>query len=414
MRVILASNVRALASLSSTDEARDVRVVRTALRIVTDVERRGDAALAYWANRLDGVRPPFEIPRRAWHAGWAATPRAVRDAIRLAVRHLSSVARRELPRGFSRAVRPGLRIEARVTPLGRVGCYVPGGRHPLPSTLLMTVVPAREAGVADIVVACPRPTPEVLCAALEAGAGTVLQIGGPQAIAALAYGTASIARVDKIVGPGGAWVAAAKTIVSASCAIDMHAGPSEVVIYADRGGTARADWIAADLVAQAEHDPAARAIFVTTRPDLARAVRGAALRQAPPRGTAARSLRRHGAVVLARSRAEALAVVNRLAPEHVACDTAEDARAITTAGTVFVGRWTAPALGDYVTGSNHVLPTGRAARARGGLSAADFVRVSTVQTMTRRALAAVGPAAVALARAEGLDAHAASVERRLR
>jgi histidinol dehydrogenase len=250
----------------------------------------------------------------------------------------------------------------------------------------------------------------VLAAALEAGVQSVYAIGGAQAIAALAYGTKTITRVDKIVGPGNAWVAAAKALVSADCAIDFQAGPSEIVVMSDEGPAA---WIAADLVAQAEHDPSARAIFVTTRPSLARAVVAAVERCAPAAGPARIALRRNGAVVLARTRREAVAVVNRLAPEHLVCDRPADVDRFTAAGTIFVGRWSAQALGDYCTGSNHVLPTGGAARFRGGLTAADFVRVFSVQTITRRGIRTIGPAAVTLAEAEGLSAHAESIRTRL-
>jgi histidinol dehydrogenase len=301
-------------------------------------------------------------------------------------------------------------IEQRVQPLARVGCYVPGGRYPLPSTLIMTVVPARTAGVKDIVVACPRPSPAVLCAALEAGATTVLRMGGAQAIAALAYGTATIARVDKIVGPGNAWVAAAKALVSSDCAVDAHAGPSEIVVLADTGDPSI---VAADLVAQAEHDPDARAILVTTDAAFARAVVRSALTQARDLPVARAALARNGAAIVARDVAEAVAIVNRIAPEHLVCRRARDARRVTTAGTIFVGRWSAQAMGDYCTGSNHVLPTGGTARARGGLSAADFVRVYSVQTLTHSGLAALAPAAIALAEEEGLTAHASSIRARL-
>jgi len=250
----------------------------------------------------------------------------------------------------------------------------------------------------------------VLCAALEAGASRVLRAGGAQAIAALAYGTRSIARVDKITGPGNAWVAAAKTLVSRDCAIDFQAGPSEIVICSDEGN---ADWIAADLIAQAEHDPDARAILVTTKRALAREVGAALAAQMPASGPTRRALRRHGAVVVAASRDAATRLVNRIAPEHLVCDRAADAARFNTAGTIFVGRWSAQASGDYVTGSNHVLPTGGAGRFRGGLSTADFVRTFTVQTLTRRGLRAIATPAIALARAEGLTAHAGSIGIRL-
>jgi histidinol dehydrogenase len=274
----------------------------------------------------------------------------------------------------------------------------------------MTAIPARVAGVRDVVVCCPNPTPAVMAAARVAGVTRVHRIGGAQAIAAMAYGTKSMARVDKIVGPGGVWVAAAKALIARDCAIDMHAGPSEIVVYSNQG---RADWIAADLIAQAEHDPAARAIFVTTRRALAVAVRHAVAIQLPGCESARLALARNGGIVIAPTRARAVDVVNRIAPEHLVCDAGEDVDAFQAAGTVFVGDWSAQAAGDYCTGSNHVLPTGGAARARGGLSAADFVRVFTVQTLTRRGIRAIGPAAIAFAKAEGLHAHAASIRMRL-
>jgi histidinol dehydrogenase len=307
-------------------------------------------------------------------------------------------------------VSPGLRIEQRVQPLARVGCYVPGGRYPLPSTLLMTVVPARMAGVPEIVVTCPNPAPVVMAAALEAGASDLFAIGGAQAIAALAYGTRGIARVDKIVGPGNAWVAAAKALIARDCGIDFFAGPSEIVIVADGG---RADWIAADLVAQAEHDPDARAVLITSSKRLANAVRTAAESQAAGNPTAQASLKARGGIVVTRSLAQSIDIATAMAPEHLVVDTAAVAARIPTAGATFVGPWSAQAAGDYATGSNHVLPTSGAARFRGGLSAADFVRVSSVQTLTRAGLRALAPTAIALADAEGLAAHAASIRIRV-
>lgn len=412
MRILLAKDVRAIAALTARDKARDPRVVRTVTRIVRDVRKDGDAAVAAWERRVGGhmAAPPFVVDEREQRAGWDATSPAVRRAIRAAIRNIRRVAKRQVPRPFSVTVQPGVRIEQRVQPLRRVGCYVPGGRYPLPSTLLMTVVPARAAGVKEVIVACPNPAPAVLCAAVEAGASRVLRIGGAQAVAALAYGTAAIPRVDKIVGPGNAWVAAAKGLVSADCGIDFHAGPSEIVVCSDKG---RADWIAADLIAQAEHDTAARAIFVTTDPRLARQVAAEVARLVPADGPAGAALDDNGAIVVAASRRGAIDLVNRLAPEHLVCDGPEDVPAFGTAGTIFVGRWSAQAAGDYCTGSNHVLPTGGAGRFRGGLSSADFVRVFTVQTLTARGLRAIAPSVTALAAAEGLTAHAESVRIRL-
>jgi len=399
----------AIDRLLARDAARDPRVARQAARIVADVRAGGDRALLEWRARLDGDRSPLVVDADAVERGWRLTPPAIRRAIRLAARHIRRVAEAQRPRGFVVTPAPGIRIEQRIAALGRVGCYVPGGRFPLPSTLLMTAIPARVAGVRDIVAACPNPTTVVLCAAREAGVTRVLKMGGAQAIAALAYGTATVPRVDKIVGPGNAWVAAAKALVAPDCAIDLHAGPSEIAIYSDR---MPAGWIAADLIAQAEHDPDARAMFVTTRPALARAVAAQLRDGMPETGPAAAALARHGAVMLVRSRDEATALMNRIAPEHAVCDTDAIARRLTAAGTIFVGRWSAQAAGDYATGSNHVLPTGGVARFRGGLGTADFVRSYTVQTLSRRGIRAIGEAAAALADAEGLVAHGVSIRRR--
>jgi histidinol dehydrogenase len=424
MRIVETTDREAIRQLASRDQARDPVVEEQAAQIVDDVRARGDAALREWTARLDerigapgrgtGGRERESVVAPIAPAvlkrGWAQTPPPVRRALRLAVRQIERVAERQTPRPFRLTPTPGVVIEQHVQPLGRVGCYVPGGRYPLPSTLLMTVVPARAAGVRSTIVVCPRPAPVVLAAALEAGATSVFAIGGAQAIAALAYGTESIPRVEKIVGPGNAWVTAAKAYVSRDCPIDLHAGPSEIVVYANRGPAA---WIAADLIAQAEHDPAARALFVTTSRDLAIEVAGEVQRQMPAAGPASESIARNGAILVAATEREAIAVVNQLAPEHLVVDEEARVGAFTAAGTIFVGPWSVQAAGDYATGSNHVLPTGGAARVRGGLSAADFVRVFNVQRLTKGGIAAIGPAVVALAEAEGLTAHAASVRLRL-
>jgi len=320
------------------------------------------------------------------------------------------VAGRQVPRAWSLEPVAGVRVTQRVLPLDRVGCYVPGGRYPLPSSLLMTAIPASVAGVRDIIVVCPRPDDTIMHAAREAGVSRLFRLGGAHAIAALAYGTETIPAVDKIVGPGNAYVAAAKALVSADCAIDFHAGPSEIVIVSTSG---RAAWIAADLIAQAEHDPDARAILLTPSRQLARAVARELTKQMPAQGPAANAMSANGGIVLTRTIGEAIMLCERMAPEHVVCDTDAVAGRITRAGTVFVGDFSAQASGDYATGSNHVLPTSGAARARGGLSAADFVRVSTVQRLSAAGIRRIGPAAVALAGAEGLSVHAASIRLRL-
>jgi histidinol dehydrogenase len=410
MHIIPSSSARAVTRLIDRRPERDRDVERQVARIVDRVRHDGDRALLRFARRFDGLRQPLEIAGSEIDEGAQTVSRDVRDAIRMAGRHIRHVARRQLPRTWSTSPVAGVTIEQRVTALDRVGCYVPGGRYPLPSTLLMTAIPAAVAGVREVIVVCPRPDATVFCAAREAGVTRMFRIGGAHAIAALAYGTATLPAVDRIVGPGNAYVAAAKSRVSADCAIDFVAGPSEIVILSTGG---RAEWIAADLIAQAEHDPDARAIFVTPVERLARSVAAAVARLTPAEGPAAAALRRSGGIILTRSLDEAIAIAQRIAPEHFVCDSDRVARAVTRAGTVFVGSHSAQAAGDYITGSNHVLPTSRGAVARGGLSAADFVRVSTVQRITAAGLRTIAPAGIALAEAEGLQAHAASLQVRL-
>ena len=259
----------------------------------------------------------------------------------------------------------GVTVEQRVVPLDRVGCYVPGGRYPLPSSLLMTAIPARVAGVREVVVCSPSVDPVVLAAALEAGVDRFFRIGGAHAVAAMAYGTKTVPRVSKIVGPGNRWVAAAKALVAQDCPIDFYAGPSEILIVADRGP---ASWIAADLIAQAEHDPDARAVFITSKAALAREVAEEVARQLPATGPAATSLWNHGGIIVTRSMDEAVDLANDAAPEHLVVDTDARAARIHNAGAVFVGAWTAQVAGDYAIGSNHTLPTAGVARVRGGLA----------------------------------------------
>jgi len=410
MRIISSTDRRAVAALLDRRPRRDAALERRVARIVADVRDGGDAALLKYARRFDGLTGAIEVSAAEMRRAAATVPPDVRRAIQTAARHIRRVAVAQLPRPRTIAPAPGIAIQQRVTPLDRVGCYVPGGRYPLPSSLLMTAIPARVAGVREVVVVCPKPDPTVMLAALEAGVTRLFRLGGAHAVAALAYGTDRIPRVDKIVGPGNAYVAAAKGLVAADCAIDFFAGPSEIVVISSEG---RARWIAADLLAQAEHDPQARAILLTPRARLAADVGREVAARMPAGGPARDALAANGGAIVTRSMNEAIELSERMAPEHVVCDSAAIARRLTRAGTVFVGPYSAQAAGDYATGSNHVLPTSGAARARGGLSAADFVKVSTVQTLTRRGLEAVAPAVISLARAEGLFAHAASIQVRL-
>ena len=398
---------RLLASSSGQDRATRVYVGA----IVSAVKTRGDKALLQYARRFDALQGALEVSPDEIEEGAARVSPSVRAAISAAARNILTVARRQRPQGWRVTTAPGVTVEQRVTALDRVGCYVPGGRYPLPSSLLMTVIPARAAGVAEIIVACPKPEPIVMAAARAAGVTRLFRMGGAHAIAALAYGTETVPRVDKIVGPGNRYVASAKAMVAADCAIDFYAGPTEILIVSDNG---RAEWLAADLIAQAEHDPDARAILITRNRRLAAHVARAVRSRMPPSGPARQSLARHGGIIIVRDREEAIALANRAAPEHLVCDDERVAQGVTCAGAIFVGPFTAQVAGDYAIGSNHVLPTSGAARFRGGLSTADFVRVSTVQRVSRKGLERLAPTVITLARQEGLLAHAESIEVRLR
>lgn len=411
IRIVSSTNRRAVADLLSATRIRDRATERRAAEIVDRVRRGGDRALVALARELDGLEGRLEVPRREWEKlARGATP-AVRESIRRSADNIRRVARRQTPKGWRLRVGPGVSVEQRVIPLSRIGCYVPAGRYPLPSSLLMTAVPAKVAGVPEIVVACPRPDAAVFAAAIEAGVDRLFRVGGAQAIAALAYGTRTVPRVDRIVGPGNRWVAAAKSLVSGDCGIDFYAGPTEILIVTARGP---APWIAADLIAQAEHDPDARSVLITPNRRLAQAVAAEVARQLPSAGPARVSLSRHGGIIVSRDVTEAVDLANLAASEHLVVGSEALARRVVNAGAVFVGAWTAQVAGDYALGSNHVLPTAGAARFRGGLNAADFVKLVSVQRATRKGLERLGPTITTLARAEGLESHARSIEVRSR
>ena len=411
MKIVDARNRKALERVFARDRSADRAFTRRVASIVDRVRAEGDRALVRFARRFDDVRPPIEVSQREMLAEAERVPMAVRRAVQQAARNIAKVAARQVPKSFVVTVAPGVSVEQRVEPLARVGCYVPGGRFPLPSSLLMTAIPARVAGVADVIAVCPRPEPVVMAAALEAGVTRLFHVGGAHAVAAMAYGTDTIPRVDKIVGPGNRYVAEAKALVSADCAIDFYAGPTEIVVVAASG---RPEWYAADLVAQAEHDPDARSVFITWDRRFAERVVTIVSRSAVGRDIVRQSLARHGAAIVTRSPEDAMTLVNRLAPEHLVVDREALISGPIAAGAIFVGPFTAQAAGDYATGSNHVLPTSGAARFRGGLSAADFVRVMAVQRLTRKGLNRLAPTIVSLAQAEGLTAHAESIQVRIR
>jgi len=396
-----------VAALLSPARVRDAETERTVAAIVAEVRRGGDRALLACARRYDRLEGRLEVPHDEMMDRAAGVPRSVRRALRQAAAHIRTVARRQVPRGWRARVAPGVSVEQRVIPLDRVGCYVPGGRYPLPSSLLMAAVPARAAGVAEVIVACPRPDAVVMAAALEAGVSRLFRMGGAHAVAAMAYGTRAVPRVDKIVGPGNRFVSAAKALVAGDCGIDFYAGPTEIVIVSRTG---RADWIAADLLAQAEHDPDARAVLITPSRRLAHSVAREVARQQTEMPAARESIRRHGGIIVTAHLREALALANAAAAEHLVVDDEDMARAVRCTGSLFVGPWTAQVAGDYAIGSNHVLPTAGAARVRGGLSGADFVRQVTVQRATRAGLLGIGSTVTTLARAEGLEGHARSIE----
>jgi len=380
-------------------------------RIVADVCKRGDRALLKYAAELDGLKDeaPLRITKEEMAAAWEATTPALRDALSTAADLIRAFAINQLPSSWSDSPIPGLTTRQLVRPLASVGCYVPSGRHPLPSTLLMTAIPAQVAGVARIVIVSPKPAPDTLAAAHLLGITELYRVGGAHAIAALAYGTATIPRVDKIVGPGNLYVTAAKRLVAFDCSIDMLAGPTEIVVTSERGNAAD---IASDLVAQAEHDPEALAIFITTRADLAKDVVAEAKRRSLKNPIARQALEHNGLVILASTIDEARKITNRLAPEHLTVDTLSDLDWVQNAGSVFIGRWSTQPMGDYISGPNHTLPTGGMARVRGGLSVNDFVKLITVQQYSAQALRALGPKAALLGEAEGLTGHAEAIRMR--
>jgi histidinol dehydrogenase len=387
----------------------DAEAHSVASEIVSDVRRRGEAALLKWANKLDHaeLRPKdLWFSQKEIRAAERNVSADFLSAIRHAARNIRLVAEQQLPRSWSLEVEPGVRIRQRVVPIESIGCYIPGGHASLVSTLLMTAVPAQVASVPSIIAVCPKPNNELLAAANFLGIDKLARIGGAQAIAALAYGTKSIPRVEKIFGPGNKYVTAAKQLVSADCAIDLPAGPTEAIVLADRGN---ARWIAADLLAQAEHAPDAASFFITTSTALAREVQRELKWQLGelPFRAANISTALSGAILIAPSLNAACQFVNRFAPEHLSLPSSSASllQQIRSSGTIFLGPWAAQPLGDYATGSNHVLPTAGWAGRRGGLSAADFVKCISVQSVSRKGFLRLANSVESLAEAEHLLAH---------
>jgi histidinol dehydrogenase len=408
-----AAATRLIETLEQRGATNIARVEPAVRRILADVRKSGDRAIQKYAARLDGLNKgqTLLVSREEMKAAWDATAPQLQAAMMTARGNIMAFAEAQLPQEWMDSPRVGVTTGQIVRPLDSVGCYVPGGRYPLPSTLLMTVTPAQVAGVRRIVVCSPKPAKETMAAAWLAGATEFYRIGGAQAIAAMAYGTATVGHVDKIVGPGNLYVTAAKLLVSSECGIDMPAGPTEIVVTSEAGD---ADGIAADLIAQAEHDPEALAVLITSNEALAQDVAAKVKAQVKGNTIARQSLGAQGCIFVTSTVREAQELTNRLAPEHLTVDKRSDLKWVRNAGSVFIGDYSPQSMGDYVSGPNHVLPTGRVGRVRGGLSVMDFVKVITVQEYTRKGLRLMGPHTIALAEAEGLAGHAESVRVRMK
>jgi histidinol dehydrogenase len=415
---------KAFETLLGAKREASVDVNEAVAKILADVRARGDAALVELTNKFDRMSltaADLRIPDADLDAAVKACDAATLDALKLAKARIEAYHARQKPEDARYTDAAGVELGHRWTPVGAVGLYVPGGTANYPSSVLMNAVPAKVAGVARVVMVVPTPdgmvNPLVLAAARLAGVDEVYRVGGAQAVAALAYGTATIRPVDKIVGPGNAWVAAAKRQVYGTVGIDMIAGPSEILVVADRDNDPA--WIAADLLSQAEHDESSQSILITDDADFALRVDAEVVGQLSMlsrQTTATRSWQDFGAIIVVKAIEDAIPLVDRLAPEHleIALDDPEAMAAkIRNAGAIFLGRYTPEAVGDYVAGSNHVLPTARSARFSSGLNVLDFMKRTSIVRCDAASLAAIGPAAVALAAAEGLDAHGRSVSIRL-
>jgi histidinol dehydrogenase len=382
--------------------------------ILETVRKRGDKGLLELARKFDQLeRKSVRVPIQELAAAARRLTPQFRSAVETAAYNVRRYAEKQLPREQTGSFGPGLRLGQIVRPLDTVGAYIPAGRYPLPSTLIMTAVPAQVAGVRNICVACPKPVDEVYGTAHILGIDQVFQMGGAQAIAALAYGPKTVPRADRIVGPGNIYVAAAKKLLAGDVGIDFVAGPTEILIIASEGDPR---FLAADMLAQAEHDTDASAILLTTSLRLAAKVVKEVERQLatlPTAPVARKAIDKNSAIIIVKSLDEAAELSNAFAPEHLSIHHAELVPKIRHAGSIFLGPYSPEAAGDYAAGPNHVLPTSGVARLRGGLSAADYVKVIAIQELDARALAKLAPAITTLARAEGLEAHARSVEVRL-
>ena len=401
-----------LAALERRSGAALDTVLPAVRKILRDIRKTGDRALIRYAQKFDSFTPDscLRVTPEETVAAWQHLDPSLQQALKTAAANIRTFAQSQLPKPRQSSSIKGLTTGQLVRPIESAGCYVPGGRHPLPSTMLMTVIPAQVAGVGRIVVTSPRPAPETLATAHLLGVTEFYRIGGAHAVAALAYGTETIPRVAKIVGPGNLYVTAAKREVAFDASIDMLAGPTEIVVTSDKGTP---QGIASDLIAQAEHDPEALAIFITTNEPLARKVIEETKQRSKKNSVARQALSRNGYVFLASSQEEAQAITNRLAPEHLTVDSEADLAWVQNAGSVFIGPHSPQPMGDYISGPNHTLPTGGMAKVRGGLSVNDFIKLITLQQYTAAGLAVLGPHAIRLAEAEGLTGHAEAIKNRM-
>ena len=398
-----------------TRRAARLREAEAVVRPILEAVRKGgDRALVSYARKFDGLeRKSVRVSERELSAACGKLSGELRSAVEAASSNIRAFAEMQMPVEWFSEPAPGLRLGQVVRPLESIAAYIPAGRYPLPSTLMMTVIPAQVAGVHRVSVACPRRVPEILGTARLLRVTDVFQMGGAQAIAAFAFGTKTVPRADRIVGPGNIYVAAAKKLLAGEVGIDFVAGPTEILIISVEGNP---KLLAADMLAQAEHDADACAILMTTSRALANAVAEEIERQLrglPTAAVARQSIRRNSAIVIVRSVDEAIEISNRFAPEHLTIPEASLVEKVTNAGSVFVGAFSPEAAGDYASGPNHVLPTSGAARLRGGLSVMDYLKVISVQQLSVEALRQLAPVVTTLARAEGLEAHARSVEMRV-
>ena len=392
---------------------------KIAENIIEVVRKYGDRALVNYAKKLDGAKlaiNSLQVSQKEIKEAYAAVSKKELESLKFAKRNIQRFAKKQLPEPWREEFMKGVQVGEKVFPLEMVGCYIPAGRYPLPSTVLMTAGVAKAAGVKEII-ACSPPKrdgkidPAIIVAADLCGVSKIFKTGGAQAIAAMAFGTKQIPAVDKIVGPGNIYTTVAKQLLYGRVGIDMLAGPTELVVLADTG---KPEFIAADLLAQAEHDPDACAMLITTSKELAQQVAGEVKRQLESlstRDVASASIRNNGRIFLVKNLEQGIGLVNRFAPEHTEVITKNQkfAGMIKNASSLFIGQWSAEVLGDYVSGPNHILPTGGFAKVRGGLSAADFVKLTAFQKVSRKGLMKLGAAAEQLARIEGLAAHERSV-----